>query len=80
MLAFCVEFTDNPCGDYLTQPTEDDRRQRMSWFIEALRKYAVFSGRSGVKSTGISLCSLSSSVSCLPSLMALSGLTTVQGE
>ena len=46
MLAFCVEFTDNPCANYPTQPTEDDSRQRMSWFIEALRKYAVFSGRS----------------------------------
>lgn len=46
MLAFCVKFTDNPCADYPTQPTQDDRGQRMSWFIEALRKYAVFSGRS----------------------------------
>jgi hypothetical protein len=36
VLAFCVEFTDNPCGGYPTQPTQDDRRQRMSWFIEAL--------------------------------------------
>src|SRR3954447_6326717 len=33
--------------DDLAQPTEERQEaQRMSWFIEALKKYAVFSGRS----------------------------------
>jgi uncharacterized membrane protein YhaH (DUF805 family) len=50
----------------------------LSWFIEALKKYAVFSGRSRRMEYWYYVLFVILISIVLSSLMALSGLTTVQ--